>query len=139
LRQESVLYAVRESRVALEGFVGPRNKKLKSIMPKNTFPSSSVNHTRPTPSHSLLSALVATTALTVLSVHAQCPVVELSSDLRIPLGIAQSNQGNLLVSETGTRTPNTGRISIIRLDGHRRTLLDGLPSGINGLSLAGDL
>ncbi|HSE38031.1 MAG TPA: ScyD/ScyE family protein, partial [Blastocatellia bacterium] len=40
----------------------------------------------------------------------------------------------LLVSETGTPVPNTGRISIVDVDGNRRTLLDGLPSGINDVN-----
>ena len=53
------------------------------------------------------------------------------SGLQTPLGTALSNQGNLLVSETGTTTPNTGRISIVDTGGNRRTLLAGLPSGIN--------
>jgi hypothetical protein len=83
---------------------------------------------------SLLAAVVALTALTALNIRAQCPVVELTSGLQMPLGIAQSNQKNLLVSETGTRTPNTGRISIVDLSGHRRTLLDGLPSGVNDVN-----
>jgi hypothetical protein len=63
-----------------------------------------------------------------------CPATgetELISGLQLPLGIARSNQFNLLVSETGTPAPNTGRISIVGLDGNRRTLLDGVPSGIN--------
>jgi hypothetical protein len=64
----------------------------------------------------------------------QCPVTELTSGLHLPLGITQSNQGNLLVSESGTRTPNSGRISIIDLGGNRRTLLDGLPSGLNDVN-----
>ena len=62
-----------------------------------------------------------------------CPVTELTPGLRLPLGITQSNQDNLLVSETGTPTPNTGRVSIVGLDGTRRTLLDGLPSGLNDI------
>lgn len=66
-------------------------------------------------------------ALTSASVQAQDVLI---SGLDRPLGITQSKQGNLLVSESGTRVPNTGRISIVDLDGHRRTLLDGLPGGI---------
>ncbi len=65
-------------------------------------------------------------------VNAQCP--EVISGLVRPLGITRSSQGTLLISETGTRQPNTGRISILDVDGHRRTLLDGLPSGINDVS-----
>ena len=42
-----------------------------------------------------------------------------------------TNQGNLLVSETGTTTLHSGRISIVDQNGNRRTLLEGLPSAIN--------
>jgi len=75
--------------------------------------------------------LAATMMLAGMDARAQCPAAELISGLRIPLGITQTNQGNLLVGETGTTEPNTGRISIVDPDGNRRTLLDGLPSGIN--------
>ncbi len=61
--------------------------------------------------------------------RAQCtPVV---SGLNSPLGITQSNQGNLIVSETGTAALHSGRISIVDPSGTRRTLLNGLPSAIN--------
>jgi hypothetical protein len=83
---------------------------------------------------SLLCLVAASSVFSSLHVQAQCPPDELISGLQIPLGITQSNQGNLLVSETGTRVPNTGRISIVDLDGNRRTLLDGLPSGINDVN-----
>lgn len=62
---------------------------------------------------------------------AQCPLDVVTSGLLRPLGITQSNQGNLLVAESGTAAPGSGRISIVGLDGTRRTLLDGLPSAIN--------
>ena len=75
-----------------------------------------------------------TMLLTVGQASAQCPATELTSGLRLPLSVTQSNQDNLLVSESGTTTPNTGRISIIDLNGNRRTLLDGLPSGINDVN-----
>jgi hypothetical protein len=78
-----------------------------------------------------LAVLAATVMLASGNAAAQCPVTELASGLQLPLGITQSNQDHLIVSETGTTTPNTGRISIVNLDGNRRTLLDGLPSGIN--------
>src|SRR5260370_26345760 len=60
---------------------------------------------------------------------AQCSVTY--SGLQGPIGIVQSNTGNLVVTESGTAVPNTGRISIVDLAGNRRTLLSGLPSGIN--------
>ncbi len=65
------------------------------------------------------------------AVRAQCPVTQIASGLQGPLGITISEKGNLLVSEKGTRTPNTGRISIVDPSGNRRTLVDGLPSGLN--------
>ena len=58
-----------------------------------------------------------------------CPAQIVASDLRRPMGIAMSNLGNLIVSETGTATRHSGRISIIDTQGNRRTLIDGLPSG----------
>ena len=68
--------------------------------------------------------------LTVVDASAQlCPGTTVTSGLRRPMGMALSNQGNVLVSETGTATPQSGRISIVDPSGDRRTLLDGLPSG----------
>ena len=61
---------------------------------------------------------------------ADCEV--LTSGLRAPIGSVITNQGNLVVSETGTaNVANSGRISIVSPDGTRRTLLDGLPQGTN--------
>jgi len=60
---------------------------------------------------------------------AQC--TELISGLQRPIGLTQSKKDNLFVSESGTPTPNTGRISIVDLAGTRRTLISGLPSGIS--------
>ena len=78
----------------------------------------------------LLSQLV-----TLASAEAQvCPGTTLISDLRRPMGLALSNQGNLLVSETGTTTLHSGRISIVDPSGNRRTLLDRLPSGLNDIA-----
>ena len=56
---------------------------------------------------------------------------ELTSGLRVPLGITQSNKNNLIVAEAGTGAPRTGRISIVDPDGGRWTLVDGLPSALN--------
>ena len=81
---------------------------------------------------SLLTA--AALLVSVIHVGAQCPVTELTSGLQLPLGIAQTNQNNLIVSESGPRgTTNTGALTIIGLDGSRRVLLDGLPSGSNDI------
>lgn len=61
---------------------------------------------------------------------ADCSVV--AGGLRGPIGSAFSNQGNLIVSETGIAgDPTSGRISIVSPSGARRTLLDGLPQGTN--------
>jgi hypothetical protein len=57
-----------------------------------------------------------------------CPGTTVVSNLRRPIGMALSNKGNLIVSETGTATIHSGRISIVSPDGGRRTLIDGLPS-----------
>jgi hypothetical protein len=73
-----------------------------------------------------LSSMIATAAV---AAHV-CPGTTVISGLRRPIGMALSNQGNLIVSETGTPTPHSGRISIVDPLGHRRTLLDRLPSGI---------
>jgi hypothetical protein len=80
------------------------------------------------------SLVLAATTLLLGGVRAdaQCPADVVIPSLQVPLGIAQSNQGNLLVSESGTATPNTGRISIVDpASSSRRTLIGGLPSGIN--------
>lgn len=76
---------------------------------------------------------LALAALALLAAHvqayAQCSA--LTSNLLAPLGITLSNLNNLIVSETGSRTLHSGRISIVDLNGNRRTLLNGLPSAIN--------
>lgn len=81
-----------------------------------------------------LALLAAIAMLAGSQVMAQCP--SLASGLQVPLSITQSERGNLFVSETGTLTPNTGRISIVDLSGNRRTFLDGLPSGISDVNEA---
>jgi hypothetical protein len=63
---------------------------------------------------------------------AQC--FDVTTGLRQPLGSALTNQGNLLVSETGSIALHSGRISIIDPLGNRRTLLEGLPSAINDVN-----
>jgi hypothetical protein len=61
----------------------------------------------------------------------QCPVTGFSSGLQLPSDIARTPLGNLLVTENGTAAPNSGRVSVVESGGTRRTLLGGLPSGIN--------
>jgi hypothetical protein len=61
-------------------------------------------------------------------VRAECN--EVVSGLLGPMGITQSNKGNLLVAESGPATPNSARISIVSPQGERRTLVSGLPSGV---------
>jgi hypothetical protein len=65
------------------------------------------------------------------SAQTACPVEKIPSGLQSPQSIVQSDQGNLLVAESGGRPPNAGRISIVGLAGDRRTLVSGLPSGID--------
>ncbi len=83
---------------------------------------------------SFLTLLAVTVLMPVLSAKAQCPPNVLTSGLRTPLGITQSNQNNLVVSESGTSgVLHSGRISIVEPDGTRHTLLDGLPSAPNDI------
>ena len=82
-----------------------------------------------------LSLVAALALLAAPQANAQC--TELTSGLLGPLSIVGSNQGNLIVSESGTATPNTGRISIVEPSGNRRTLISGLPSGINDVNEPG--
>ena len=78
-----------------------------------------------------VAVLLATTAAVCGTASAaDCSVV--AAGLRAPIGSVFSNQGNLIVSETGIAgDPASGRISIVSPGGTRRTLLDGLPQGTN--------
>lgn len=78
----------------------------------------------------LLAAAALVCTLAGVSVRAQCSASPFASGLRAPIKIIFSTHGNLLVAEAGTG-PNTGRISILDpATGDRRTLIDGLPSGL---------
>jgi hypothetical protein len=79
-----------------------------------------------------LALLSLTITLANAPASAQCN--EVINGLRAPLGTTLTNQGNLLVSESGNVTPNSGRISIVDASGNRRTLLDALPSAINDVN-----
>ncbi|HSE97969.1 MAG TPA: ScyD/ScyE family protein, partial [Blastocatellia bacterium] len=64
-----------------------------------------------------------------INVRAQTATTSVfASGLRAPVKIIVSPRGNLLVAEEGNG-PNTGRVSILDLNGNHRTLIDGLPSG----------
>src|SRR5262245_14207958 len=81
-------------------------------------------------------SFVISVTLLANAVGASAQCTQLIAGLRQPLGTALTNQGNLLVSESGARilpgtTARPGRISIVDPSGNRRTLLDGLPSAIN--------
>lgn len=79
-----------------------------------------------------MKSLLATTLIllaSTVSVVAQGPPV--ATGLRAPVEVTFTRGGNLIVSEAGNG-PNTGRISLIdRTSGSRRTLVDGLPSGLH--------
>jgi hypothetical protein len=78
----------------------------------------------------LLAAAAFVSTLAGVSIRGQCPASPFASGLRAPIKIIFSTKGNLLVAEAGSG-PNTGRISILDpATGDRRTLLDGLPSGL---------
>ena len=79
------------------------------------------------------SLLITLSALTLLLISQDAsaqaiPTSVFVTGLRAPVKIITSPQGNLLVAEAGNG-PNSGRISIVDLNGNRRTLLDGLPAG----------
>jgi hypothetical protein len=79
----------------------------------------------------ILTLLTAAACSVALTAPAQDSTI-FASGLRAPTKIIFSQKGNLLVAEQGTAIPNTGRISIIDpISGVVRTLLDGLPSGLN--------
>ncbi len=75
------------------------------------------------------SLALAVSALLLGGTQAKAQCTEVLSDLREPIGTLLTDQGNLLVSESGDPTAGSGRISIVDPSGNRRTLVDGLPSG----------
>ncbi len=80
------------------------------------------------------------------ALHAQTPPV-FATGLSNPSKLILTPAGNILVTEAGT-TPNSGRVSFVDKSGVRKTLIDGLPSGLaapnqdpdgpNGLLLRGN-
>jgi DNA-binding beta-propeller fold protein YncE len=71
--------------------------------------------------------------LVPLNIYAQCPGSSLTNGLQGPSKLIQTPLGNLIVAEVGIPAPNSGRVSIVGLDGSRRSLLEGLPSGQNSI------
>jgi hypothetical protein len=72
-------------------------------------------------------------AATIPNLTAQTTSIH-TTGLFLPNKIINAGEDSMLVSEAGTMTANTGRISRIdRATGQRYTLIDGLPSGVNNL------
>jgi hypothetical protein len=59
---------------------------------------------------------------------AQAQCTPILGGLRLPVASVMTNQGHLLIAESGDGTAGSGRISILDRDGTLRTLLRGLPS-----------
>lgn len=71
------------------------------------------------------------TIFSTMSIVAQTTSI-FTTGLFGPNKIVTAGQNNLMVAESGTFTPNQGRISMVnRETGARQTLVDGLPSGIS--------
>src|SRR5687768_17093695 len=76
----------------------------------------------------VLATLVLGAAMTQ-RVHSQ----PFAAGLQTPSRMIFTHHGNVLVAESGTPAPNSGRISFIdRTSGARKPLIDGLPSGVSG-------
>ncbi len=76
---------------------------------------------------------VALIALTANIIFAQTTSV-FTVGLARPTKLITAGDNSLLVVESGTTTPNTGRVSLVnRTTGARQTLIGGLPSGVNNL------
>lgn len=70
------------------------------------------------------------TVIAAVPAHPQGP--PFVAGLQLPTKVAFTRHRNLVVAEAGTPANNTGRISLIdRATARRRTLVDGLPSGIS--------
>lgn len=77
----------------------------------------------------LLTLASVTFAITALPATAQTQSV-IASGLKNPARLITTDNGNLLVSEAGDNTPNTGRLSRVTQAGNRITILDNLPSAV---------
>jgi hypothetical protein len=102
--------------------------------PQKTGEQPQVSNNRPR-SFAILASWLSAAAVVLLMTppaKSQCPI-PLYSGLQGPVSVVQSSTGDLLVSESGSLTPNTGQISIVTLGGSRRALLSGMPSGVNDI------
>jgi hypothetical protein len=92
--------------------------------------------------------IIILTIIALAAVRTVSAQTVLTTGLQGPTKIVTAGQTHLVVAETGTPAPNSGRISLVeRNTGARRTLIDGLPSafnpveqtpsGISGLKLVG--
>lgn len=70
-----------------------------------------------------------TIVLTALPALAQTQTI-IASGLKNPARLITTDNGNLLVSEAGDNTPNTGRLSRVTQAGTRITVIDNLPSAV---------
>lgn len=77
--------------------------------------------------------VIVTLVCSYSNTNAQCVGSPLTFGLQGPSKLVQTPLGNLIVAETGTPAPNSARVSIVDLSGNRRTLLEGLPSGLNSI------
>ena len=79
----------------------------------------------------LISITLSLMLFSAVSIAAQTTSV-FTTGLNSPNRIITAGQNSLLVAESGTFTPNQGRVSMVnRETGARQTLVDGLPSGIS--------
>src|SRR5215218_8116526 len=80
-----------------------------------------------------LLAAIALSSLMAIAAAAQTTSV-LTVGLDRPTKLIAAADNSLLVAEIGTNVPNTGRISVVdRTTGVKKTLINGLPSGISNL------
>ncbi len=80
--------------------------------------------------------LVFLSSLCGVILTAQTPA-SFASGLLNPSKLVVTDSGSLLVTEVGS-TPNSGRVSLIDKSGNRKTLVDGLPSGLAAPDLTPD-
>lgn len=78
----------------------------------------------------IILSVIAPVIVLLLSSQSLAQTSTFAAGLKGPTRLIVTEAGNVIVAETGTGN-NDGRISLIEPTGARRTLIDGLPSGIN--------